>query len=404
MRIGPALIALASTTVLVTAATAQTTLPNGAAKDIVQSACSACHQLNIVTSAGHTPDEWTRIVGEMVTKGAQVPANQVSTLTQYLASNFPPRARPASSILTGAVQANFKEWPLPSRAFPHDPYAAADGSLWYSGQFGNLLGRLDPATGQFREYPLKTPSSGPHGLVGDRSGNIWFTANFRGYIGKLDPGTGQVTEYKVPGGRDPHTPMFDQRGILWFTVQGGNLIGRLDPATGEVKTVPVPTQGALPYGMVISSKGVPFFAEFGSNKLASIDPQTLKITEYVLPNRNAQPRRIAITSDDVLWYGDYGRGYLGSYDPRTGKAREWKSPAGADAEPYGIAALNDVIWYSESGVSPNTLVRFDPKSEKFQTWKIPSGGGVVRNMMPTRDGKLVLAESGENKIALVELK
>ena len=130
----------------------------------------------------------------------------------------------------------------------------------------------------------------------------------------------------------------------------------------------------------------------------------MKITEYVLPNRNAQPRRIAITSDDVIWYGDYGRGYLGSYDPKTGKAREWKSPAGQDAEPYGMTAVNDVIWYCETGVNPNTLVRFDPKTEKFQTWKIPSGGGVVRNMMPTPDGKLALAESGENRIALVEIR
>jgi virginiamycin B lyase len=52
--------------------------------------------------------------------------------------------------------------------------------------------------------------------------------------------------------------------------------------------------------------------------------------------------------------------------------------------------VKDVLWYSESGVSPNTLVRFDPKTEKFQTWEIPSGGGVVRNMMATQDGNLVL--------------
>ena len=55
-------------------------------------------------------------------------------------------------------------------------------------------------------------------------------------------------------------------------------------------------------------------------------------------------------------------------------------------------------------MKPNTLVRFDPKTEKFQTWVIPSGGGVVRNMMPTTDGKsLVLACSGMNKVALVEI-
>jgi virginiamycin B lyase len=54
-------------------------------------------------------------------------------------------------------------------------------------------------------------------------------------------------------------------------------------------------------------------------------------------------------------------------------------------------------------VRPNTLVRFDPRTEKFQTWIIPAGGGVVRNMMVTRDGNLVLAESAVNRIALVTI-
>jgi virginiamycin B lyase len=49
-------------------------------------------------------------------------------------------------------------------------------------------------------------------------------------------------------------------------------------------------------------------------------------------------------------------------------------------------------------------VRFDPATEKFQTWPIPSGGDVVRNMMPTRDGNLVMACSGANRVALVEVK
>jgi len=42
--------------------------------------------------------------------------------------------------------------------------------------------------------------------------------------------------------------------------------------------------------------------------------------------------------------------------------------------------------------------------EKFQTWTIPSGGGVVRKMMPTRDGNLPLASSGANGTALAEIK
>ena len=55
-------------------------------------------------------------------------------------------------------------------------------------------------------------------------------------------------------------------------------------------------------------------------------------------------------------------------------------------------------------LTTRTLVRFDPRTEKFQTWIIPAGGGVVRNMMTTRDGNLALAESGVNRVALVEIK
>jgi virginiamycin B lyase len=130
----------------------------------------------------------------------------------------------------------------------------------------------------------------------------------------------------------------------------------------------------------------------------------MAIREFVLPNVETRPRRVAITSDDVIWYSDYSRGYLGRFDPKTGKASEWPSPGGPRSQPYGITSLKDVIWYSESAVRPNTLVRFDPKTEKFQTWVIPSGGGVVRNMMTTADGNLVMACSAVNRVALVQIQ
>src|SRR5262249_32084645 len=221
-----------------------------------------------------------------------------------------------------------------------------------------------------------------------------------------DPGTGVVPAYPMPdpAARDPHTPVFDAKGTLWFTVQGADMIGRLVPRTGAIKLVRVPTSHALPYGLVISSKGVPFFAEFGSNRIAEVDPETLAIREHVLPNAGSRPRRLAITADDVILHSDYPRGYLGRFDPATGEAREWPSPGGPASQPYGITALDGIVWYSESGVRPNALVRFDPRSQKFQTWPIPAGGGVVRNMMPTRDGSgPVLAEGGVGKVALVRI-
>jgi virginiamycin B lyase len=304
---------------------------------------------------------------------------------------------------SGAPPAEIKEYDVPTpKARPHDPAVAPDGALWVTEQQANKLGRLDPNTGQFREYPLKTPDSGPHGLVADKEGNIWFTANYKGYIGKLDPKTGAVAEYKMPdqNAKDPHTPVFSPDGALWFTVEESNFIGRLDPHTGQIKLKQVPTPHSVPYGMVVTSQGVPFFCEFGTNKLASVDPRSMEIREYPLP-QGARPRRLALAADGTIYYSDYARGYLGHFDPRTGKVEEWPSPSGSGSEPYGIAITADgLVWYSETGVKPNTLVRFDPNTKTFARMNIPSGGGVVRNMAAAPDGRIYLACSGVNKVAI----
>ncbi len=302
------------------------------------------------------------------------------------------------------LSVEIKEYDVPTpNARPHDPALGPDGALWTTEQKANKLGRLDPGSGQFREYPLKTPDSGPHGLVADADGNIWFTAIFKGYVGKLDPKTGEVTEYR-PADKteiDPHTPTLGPNGILWFTTEELNYVGRLDTKTGEMKLKFVPTRHAIPYGIVVTKRGVPYFCEFGSNKLASIDPATMEIREYSV-GAGAHPRRLALAPDGTIYYSDYARGRLGHFDPATAKVEDWPSPGGSGSEPYGIAITADgMVWYSESGVKPNTLVRFDPKTKTFAERDIPSGGGVVRNMVATPDGKLYLACSGVNKVAVV---
>ena len=383
-------------------------LPDGDAKPLVQEACSICHSLgNITNSSGHTPEDWKTTVAMMLNVGAPVPPDKVDTVIAYLSKNFPQKPLPPAVLIPGNVDVSFQEWKLPTPGTrPHDPLAAPDGTIWYTGHMANLLGHIDPKTGSIKEFRTTTVMSGPHGLTMDKQGNIWFTANFKAYIGKFSPKTDKFTEYPLdPDARDPHTPVFDQKGILWFTVQGADMVGRLDPATGVAKTETVPTPKANPYGMVVSSKGIPYFVEFGANKIASIDPETMAIHEYVLPNEDARPRRVAITSDDVLYYTDYARGYLGRFDTKTGKmTNEWPSPSGPNSRPYGITIVNGIVWYSESNTQPNTLVRFDPQTEKFQTWVIPAGGGVVRNMTHFPDGKLALTESGENVVALVTVK
>ena len=380
-------------------------LPDGPGKSIVEERCTRCHGLENIQRSGYSAEGWKNTIAMMRNVGAQLSPSEADGVISYLAKNFPPRASQAPAILPGPVQVKFREWTVPTAGSrPHDPLATRDGYLWYTGQFANLLGRLDPKTGAFREFPLPVENSGPHGLVEDRDGNIWYTANFQGYIGKLDPKSGKVVEYKLreADARDPHTPIFDHEGVLWFTVQGGNFVGRLDPKTGDIRMVRSPTRRSRPYGIQIDANDVPWFVEFGANKVARIDRDTMAIHEYALPHPDARPRRLAIAPDGAIWYTDYSRGAIGRLDPQTGNVKEWPSPSGRESRPYGILTDGHILWYTESGVEPNTLVRFDPRTSKFQTWAIPSGGGVVRNMMLAPDGELALAMSGVNGVGLVE--
>ncbi|HEY7296787.1 MAG TPA: hypothetical protein VH684_02525 [Xanthobacteraceae bacterium] len=380
--------------------------PDGPGKEIVVSVCNGCHDANRVR-AGYTPEGWRTVIQMMKNQGAPVPPDQWDTVAAYLTKNFPERPRPPAAVIEGPTQVTMKLWDVPTPGSrPHDPRAARDGTIWYTGQLANKIGHLDPKTGEIKEYPLKTPRTGPHGLAEDRDGNIWFTGNSSGLIGKLDPKTGNVTEYRMPDPtvRDPHTLNFDQSGILWFTAQVGNRIGRLDPATGEIKLVAPLTPNARPYGLQINSKGIPVIVLFGTNKVATVDPKTLAIKEYALPDAASRPRRLALASDTIMYYTDFARGYLGRLDLTTGAVKEWQSPSGPKSQPYGIAFTKGAVWYDEANAKPNAIVRFDPITEKFETWTIPGGGDIVRNMDVDRDGNIVTAHSLVNKIGLVTIR
>src|SRR5438445_4716830 len=124
-------------------------------------------------------------------------------IQEFKTRPFPPPLKFPLDLNVSELRVTIKEWDVPTKgAHPHDPAVGMDGALWFTEQMQNKLGRLDPTTGQFKEYSLvEGKNSGPHGLVADRDGNIWYTANFGGYIGKLDPRTGTVTEYQMPDER-----------------------------------------------------------------------------------------------------------------------------------------------------------------------------------------------------------
>jgi cytochrome c5 len=66
-------------------------LPDGDGKAIAVENCQACHKLTNLTKAHKSLDDWKETVQTMIDRGANVPADQVDTLVQYLAKNFGPK-------------------------------------------------------------------------------------------------------------------------------------------------------------------------------------------------------------------------------------------------------------------------------------------------------------------------
>ena len=382
-------------------------LPAGAGKGLVEGICTGCHTTDQITrSSGYTREGWRELILTMIDLSA---SPDLGIITAYLATHYPARTHLQPTLVPGEASITLREWQVPTLGQrSRDPVQTPDGSIWWAGQWGNLVGRINPETGDMREYPLPAEAK-PHSVTPDQDGNIWYTGNGNGTIGKLDPRTGTVTEYTMPdpAARDPHTAVFDQRGTLWFTLQVSNMVGRLIPATGEITLVPMPTPQSRPYGIKVSADGSLWIACNGSNCLAKVDPQTMAIQEYRLPDEKTTVRRLDIASDGMIWYVNSSQGRLGRFDPKTGQVKEWPSPSGPQSHPYAIAVVDGIVWYNESGQRPDTLVRFDPATERFQSWAIPSGGlyaGIVRHMRPTREGNLLIHQSSTNRIILVTLK
>jgi virginiamycin B lyase len=383
-------------------------LPNSAGKEAVEAVCTGCHQTSLINqSSGYTRAGWNELIGTMIDLTRSPDAHD--SITQYLATHFPPSTRRAPKLVPGNIEISFKEWQMPTlgqRA--RDPIQAEDGSIWWVGQFANLIGRLNPATGEMREYPLP-PNAMPHTVELDPKGIPWYTGNKNGSVGKVDPATGKVTVYKMPdpNAKDPHTLVFDKKGIAWFTLQNSNMIGRLDPETGDIKLITLPNPGSKPYGIKIDADGYPWFSCNGRACLYKMDPATLALTEIKLPLAGTTVRRLDIADDGTIWYVNSGKGYLGQLNPKTGEIKEWPSPSGPRSHPYAIMIVDGIVWYNESGMRPDALVRFDPKTETFQSWPIPSGGiysGVLRHGRATREGGLLIHQSATDRIILVTPK
>ena len=390
-------VAIAGFAALLLSQTVASALPQGEGESLVREHCSSCHRPEILERAQgyNTTSEWRELMATMVA----LDEPRADLIARYLAKHFQSKPELYPTLVPGPVNIEIEEWLVPTLGQrSRDPVEGLDGSIWWTGMWASLVGRLDPLTGDVREYPLP-PSARPHSIVPDNEGFIWYLGNSNGTVGKLNPLTGDIREYDT-GLADPHTGVFHPNGYFYFTAQRAGAVARLDPASGEVLTV---NTCPRPYGIKVGPDGYLYVAFNGENAIGQVDPATLEVNYFAIPHEDSRIRRLDIASDGTIWYVNSSRGKIGHLDPKTGAVREWDSPSGPKSHPYAIAVIDDVVWYNESGQRPDALVRFDPETEAFQSWAIPSGIGIIRHVWVTRDKDLLIHQSSSNRIGRVKV-
>lgn len=70
-------------------------LPEGDGRELVESLCTQCHSLNMVTAQKKNKREWEQVINRMVSSGMEVTPEDADMIAGYLADHFGPESKPA---------------------------------------------------------------------------------------------------------------------------------------------------------------------------------------------------------------------------------------------------------------------------------------------------------------------
>lgn len=114
----------------------------------------------------------------------------------------------------------------PTKGKPQRLDLDAEGNVWFSERQGNKIGRLDPKSGAFKEFPLPGPEASPYAIGVHKDGSVWYSSHEQDTLGRLDPKTGEVVEFPYPHAEISMREFYlDRKGRMWYASSANNKIG-----------------------------------------------------------------------------------------------------------------------------------------------------------------------------------
>jgi virginiamycin B lyase len=169
--------------------------------------------------------------------------------------------------------------------------------------------------------------------VFDHDGILWFTAQQANLIGRLDPKTGEMKVVTPPTDKArPYGMAVNSKNVVFFVEFGSNKIASIDNSTMAIKEYVLPNLGARPRRLAIGADDTIWYTDFARGFLGHLDPKTGKVTEWQSPSGpKSQPYGIVFTKG-ALWYNEsYAKpNTIVRFDPKTEKFQSWAIPGGGD--------------------------------------------------------------------------
>ena len=440
--------------------------PPGRGKEVAEQVCMVCHGENFFPTRPGTERQWMSWIDHMVgsTLGEQDPTRYGQGLLSFRASTFRFGREDRDALLAYVVK-NFgpdskhrrvaieKQTPIdeealgkamyieyylavdgPNRGVNAEPWASdrvgrygqdprfdAEGNVWLVDRgVPHRLVKLDPRTGQQREWLYPDPRNGNHEILIDPGGMIWLPEH-RGRTGDAEKRllgfNSRTEEWSHQISMDPDNVVrnptkfmqslaMDSKGNIYVGWIMGGALSKWDRATGEVSVFRIPTPHAVPYGVVADKNDNIWIALWSGGKIVKFDTSNNSWTEYTTTTYPAHTRRLNVDKDNNIWWGIYSAGKrdgkLVKLDQSTGKMTEWTIPQ-QNAEPYDVAPDPEGnIWAPDVGQRTDgeygaSLWKFDQQTEKFTFYPKPQRHADSPKIQVTRDGAVWYSPRGSRE-------
>jgi len=414
--------------------------------------CAACHSLAPIVQSTYDEKGWLTTFARMRSYSEQAVlehpvslpykvsvqpdpefAKYLSTINLNSTSEWKYELKTLPRPTGRATRVIVTEYDLPNPGrLPHDADLDDKGMVWYNDFREPLIGRLDPRTGETKEWRMPPLKPGfPEGTLSiefNRDGYLWIPRFRQGGYTRFDPRKEEFKTWPVPPAFNDARAIQPQvaaapDGTAWFPGGESLLIFKVDPATELVSEYPMypdyhPDEkssgiiqfsynekpvGHSTYGLAADSKSNIYICDIVGGNIGKIDGKTGKVTLYKTPTLNSGPRRVSVDSQDRVWFGEYYANKIGMFDPKTEQFKEWTAPT-PWVGPYPAKTdKNGDAW--TAGMSTDLILRLDPESGKFTEYMLPTVNANIRHIDVDNSKSPVavwVAEVHQGKIAKIE--